>query len=436
MLRTILLGVGLMAVLFSVLIFSGKIPIGGSEKSTPKGAVVIWGVVPEEGLSLPLSRFNAEVNTYSAQYVYVSEDKFNQKLLEALASGTGPDMILAPYQVILSQRERIYPFPSASFPEKKFKDTFVDGASILYSPQGALAFPVAVDPMVMFYNRAMLSKHGVVNPPQYWDEVVTLTPTLTIKQKIEIEESAIALGSPASMYTKDILMAIVGQLGQTPVLLSSLPGGGIQASIKANTPTAEKGDATVFPLATALRFITEFSDPTQTLYTWSDTLGKADDRFVAEKLALYIGYESEYRTLKARNPRAEFEMAYLPQTRNYNTFVTGMHLYGLATLKTSRNPQVALTIQSQFSSGNMVQVLAPLVGGVPALRQYAATPGVDPIIAKSILVARGWYDLYQDESDKLVGVMISDVVNRRFSVSEASEMFVTRLRDYYSNKNY
>jgi ABC-type glycerol-3-phosphate transport system substrate-binding protein len=433
-----LLGVGLVAVLFSVLIFSGKIPIGGSEKSTPKGSVVIWGVVPEEGLSLPLSRFNAEVNTYSAQYVYVSEDKFNQKLLEALASGTGPDMILAPYQIILSQRERIYPFPSASFPEKKFKDTFVDGASILYSPQGALAFPLAVDPMVMFYNRAMLSKHGIVNPPSYWDEVATLTPTLTIKQKVQIDESAIALGSPTSMYTKDILMTIVNQLGQTPVLLGSVSDGNIRTgiSIKANTPTTEKGDATVFPLTTALRFITEFSDPTKTLYTWNDTLGRADDRFVAEKLALYIGYESEYRTLKVRNPRAEFEMTYLPQTRNYNTFVTGMRLYGLATLKTSRNPQVALTIQSQFSSGDMAQVLAPLIGGVPALRQYAATSGVDPVIAKSILVARGWYDFYQDESDRLTTVMVSDVVNHRFTVSEASEMFVTRLRDYYSNKNY
>lgn len=435
MLRTILLGVGIVSVLFALLIFSGKLPVG-SKSTALVGDVAVWGTIPEESISLPISQFNAKANTYAVRYSYVPEENFNQKLLEALASGTGPDMILAPYQHILTQRERVYPFPVASFPEKMFKDTFVDGASIFFSPKGALAFPVAVDPMVLLYNRAILSKHGIVNPPKFWSDVEAITPELTIRYKAQFLESAIALGSPSVLYIKDILMAMVWQLGQTPVLLEYAPDGSVRTNITMNAARVENADATVYPLASALRFVTSFSDPAQKVFTWSDSLGRADDRFVAEKLAMYVGYSSEYRTLKARNPRGEYEMTYLPQVQGYNTFVTGMRMYGIATLKTTRNPQVAFTVQSQFSSGDMGITLANAVGGVPGLRQYALTQGLDPVIAKSMLVARGWYDVYPQETGVLISTMISDTVNRRFGVNDAANMFVQRLRTFYSSKNY
>jgi ABC-type glycerol-3-phosphate transport system substrate-binding protein len=396
----------------------------------------LWGVFPDHKIAPIISQFNTEAKDYRVQYEYVSEEKFNQKLLEALASGTGPDMILAPYQIILSQRERIAPFPITSVPEKIFKDTFVDGASLFFTPNGALAFPVTIDPMVLFYNRQMLSKHGIVNPPQYWDEVASLTETLTIRQKAQFIESSIALGSPMSLYTKDILMAIVGQLGQTPVIVSYRPDGTITHTIYANTPTTEDVNSVVYPLASAARFVTQFSDPALPTYTWNDSLGRADDRFVAEKLAMYIGYYGEYASLRERNPRGEFEMTYLPQTRGYTTFVTGMRMYGIATLKTTRNPQVSFTVQSQLSGGGISQNISAVAGGVSAIRQYATTQGIDPVIAKSMLVARGWSDSHQEESTSFISAMVSDIINRRYGVNDAVEMFVSRLRDVYFNKKY
>jgi hypothetical protein len=42
MLPKILLGVGIFAAFFSVLIFSGKIPGIGNVKDTPKGEVALW----------------------------------------------------------------------------------------------------------------------------------------------------------------------------------------------------------------------------------------------------------------------------------------------------------------------------------------------------------------------------------------------------------
>lgn len=431
-LRNILLGVGLFATLLAVLIFSGKIPLG-NKAAIAQGEVILWGTLPEVEMNAVVQAFNPQAGTYAVRYTYVPEEEFKQRLLEALAGGTGPDMILASYQTILSEESRIYPFPVNNLPEKTFKDLYVDGASVLFSPQGALGLPVSIDPMVLFYNRTLLSKHGIVNPPIYWDEVGTITPSLTVRENGKFFESAIALGTPDAQYAKDIIMSIIMQLGQSPVVrVPTQLAGGTYLSVEANNPVTEGSQ--ILPLATTNRFFTQFGDPGQKTFTWSDTLGDATDMFIGEKLAMYVGYSGEYATLHARNPRADFGMTYLPQTRGYNTFSMGMRMHAIATLKSSKNLTAALTVEGQFAGAGVSPTIAAIVGAVPALRAYAGTQGLDPVVARSMLVAHGWYDNHEDESTAYIKTMISDIINYRYGVNDASAIFVGRLRDLYTKK--
>lgn len=430
MLRTILLGAGVFAALLAVLIFSGKIPLG-NEANKPQGEVVLWGTFPEEQMNPIIQAFNPQAKTYRVTYKEVREAEFVQTLVGALANGAGPDLILAPHQIILSQISRIYPFPVTSFSEKNFKDTYVDGASLFFSPYGAVALPVSIEPMVLFYNRTLFSKHGIVNPPTYWDEVSSLVPKLTITNtKNQFVESGIALGAPNTPYIKDIIMAVVGQLGQLPVLKQYNQDGTTYLSVLANSSVTDDGQ--VLPLSTVVRFITQFSDPTKSTYSWNQYSGNADDQFVAEKLAMYIGYSGELNTLRARNPKAEFEMTYFPQTRGYNTFTMGARMYGIATLRSSKNITAALNVEAQFAGAGVSLSLAGVVGGVPALRVYSSTPGLSDTIARSMLVTRGWYDSFPNESAGYISSMLSDVLNNRYGVTDASAIFVSRLQDLYT----
>ena len=430
MLRNILLGVGVFAALFSILIFSGKLPIG-NKANTPQGEVVLWGTFPEESINPIIQSFNPQAKTYRVTYREVRENVFSQTLLEALANGTGPDMILAPHQIILAQSSRLYPFPVTSLSEKNFKDTFVDGATILLSPYGALALPVSVEPLVLFYNRTLLSKHGIASPPQYWDEVLKFAPLLSVKDnKGQFLESGIDLGASNTAYAKDILMAGVSQLGQTAVLVQSNSDGTVVPTVYANTPVVEGGD--VLPLSSMVRFFTQFGDPTKSTYTWSEFMGNADDQFVAEKLAMYVGYSGELGTLRARNPKGEFDMTYLPQSRGYNTFATGARMYAIATLKNTKNPTAALNVEAQFSGAGISPSLSQIVGGVPALRAYATTPGLPEVIARSMLVARAWYDSYPAQTTALTATMVSDIIHNRYDVTDAVAIFVSRLQDLYT----
>jgi len=431
-LRTVLLGVGLFATVMAVLIFSCKLPVGKrcSGGDGPKGDIVMWGTLSEVEMNKITQEFNPKAKTYAVRYRYIPEELFNQRLLEALASGTGPDTIIASYQTILSQASRIYPF---QIDDKTFRDIYVDGAGILSTPQGILALPVSIEPMVLYYNRTLFSKHGIINVPTYWDEITTLAPVLTIKDGNTFVESAIALGTPRVPYAKDIIMAIISQLGQVPVVRLPDYAGGASYSVLLNTPVTK--DSQVLPLVTVNRYFTQFGDPGQNAYTWNqDQSLSATDMFVAEKLAMYIGYSGEYITLKNQNPRADFQMTTLPQTRGYNTFSTGMRMYAIATLRTTKNPTAALTVQSQFAGADVSPSIANIVGGVPALRSYAGIQGLNAIVARSMLVARGWYDSYQKETTEYASAMISDIINYRKGVNEASSIFVSRLIDLYNRQ--
>ncbi len=430
MLRNILLGAGVFAALFAILIFSGKLPIGnGNEKA--KGEVALWGTLPEQQMNKVVQEFNPKAKSYRVSYREIPEGQFSQTLLEALANGTAPDLIIAPHQIILANQSRLYPFPIASLSEKTFKDTYVDGAGILFSPAGALALPVSVDPLVLFYNRALFSKHGIVNPPTYWDEVASMAPSLTLRDsKGAFVESAIALGAPNVSYIKDIMMAVVGELGQVPVLTQLREDGVPVITVMANTPTATAGD--VFPLSTVAMFFTQFSDPTKSAYTWSQYAAKPDDVFVAEKLAMYIGKASELAILRARNPTADFEMTYLPQTRGYNTFVTGGQMYGIATLKGTKNALTSFTVESQFAGAGVSPAIASAIGATPALRAYSTTTGLSDVIARSMLVVRPWYDTFPAQSTSLVASMLADIISGRLGPADAVGAFVTRLQDLYT----
>jgi ABC-type glycerol-3-phosphate transport system substrate-binding protein len=430
--KIIITAVGIIAAVFSVLIFSGKISINTGSK-VPQGSITVWGTLPQEEMTNFFLAYARDVKGQQVTYQFIQEENFSATLVDALASGVGPDAIIAPYQLILEQSKRIYPFPQASFPEKMYRDMYVDGASIFWTRNGALALPIAIEPMVLFFNRTLLAKHGVALPPEYWDELNDMGPKLTVlTPQGTFTESAIALGAYGNVvYAKDILSTIVAQLGQAMVFKQPTSEGKDLYTVTANAPLQEGGD--VFPLATALRFFMEFSNPTKIKYTWNQFLPNAQDQFVAEKLALYVGYYGEGKIMRERNGRIDFDMAVLPQTRGYNTFVTGMKLYGMATLSSARNKEVSFAVQSKVGSLPWANLLTPTIGALPPQRAYAQNPTVPETTRRSLLVAKGWYDIQQKNSSDLFETMVRDVTSGRVEVSEAASQFVQRLRPKYTN---
>ncbi len=124
-----------------------------------------------------------------------SPDTFDHDLLEALAAGTGPDMFFISDDLAYKYSNKIFTIPYTSFPINTFKSNYVGAGEVFLTSKGVLAFPLTVDPLMMYYNRSMLDANGIVYPPSYWDEFGNLVPLLTKKDsKGMITKSAVALG--------------------------------------------------------------------------------------------------------------------------------------------------------------------------------------------------------------------------------------------------
>src|SRR3989338_6238755 len=94
--QLIILIIFVVAAVVGVLVFSGAIPLGGSDTEGGLGTVVLWGTVPNSAIAGAIDDFNKANPSFIVKYVQKSSETFDQNLLEALAAGTGPDMFFLP----------------------------------------------------------------------------------------------------------------------------------------------------------------------------------------------------------------------------------------------------------------------------------------------------------------------------------------------------
>ena len=96
--KAIILAIFIVAAVVGVLMFSGIINIGGSSSTstTMKGSVAVWGTVPYSGMSAFLQEYNLRNQDINVSYQEKDEATFASELIEAIASGQAPDLILLP----------------------------------------------------------------------------------------------------------------------------------------------------------------------------------------------------------------------------------------------------------------------------------------------------------------------------------------------------
>ncbi len=129
--QTILIAIFLALFVFAVLMFSGVIPIGPErEESGLKGNVVMWGTLSSPDFYKVFEALTDENPDLSVSYIKKEASNYQQSLIEAFAEGTGPDLFLISADMIARNKNFIYQIPYASYPEKVFRDSFIEGAEI------------------------------------------------------------------------------------------------------------------------------------------------------------------------------------------------------------------------------------------------------------------------------------------------------------------
>ncbi|MFA6353912.1 MAG: hypothetical protein WCW93_03190 [Candidatus Paceibacterota bacterium] len=419
--QLIIIIIFIVAAIFGVLVFSGAIPIG---KTTTGGLgkVVLWGTVPNTVISPAIKDFNDANQSFIVTYVQKPVDTFDQDLLEATASGTGPDMFFLPDNLVFHYADKIFSIPYSSYPLASFKNNFASAGEVFLTSQGILAFPMSIDPLMMYYNRSMLDANGVVYPPAYWNDVTSVVPLLTKKDDSnKIIKSGIAFGQFSNITNaKDILATIFLQAGN-PIIKE-------QNGVFVSTLDSSIGN---FNLPSILKFYTDFADPSNTVYSWNKSFPNSIDAFSKEDLALYFGFASELQSLVNKNPNQNLFVAPVPQIKTSNSKVTGARITGLAISSFSKNITTAFTVASLMATGDFASKFATETGTVPVRRDLLATIPQDaysPIFYSSALYAKSWLDPSPKDSANIFSGMINAVISNNMSVGDAIKDASTKMQ--------
>ncbi len=411
--QIITLIVFIVAAVLGVLVFSGAIPLGSSSSTNVQGTVVLWGTVKSSIVAPLLEDFNRVNTTFIVKYVEKSADTFDNDLLEALAAGAGPDMFFITDDLIYKYSNKIYTIPYTSFPLNTFKTSFVGAGEVFLTSKGVLAFPVAVDPLMMYYNRSILDANRVAYPPAYWDEFNTLVPLLTKKDdKGILTKSAVAMGQFANvLHAKDILATLFMQAGSSIVAEKN---GSFVSTLASNNGGPD--------LSPVLQFYTDFADPSKTVYSWNRSFANSQDAFSKEDLAFYFGFASELQSLVNKNPNENFLVASMPQIRNSNFKLTAGRTMGLAISSFSKNFTTAFTAAGLLSSGDFASKLATSLGIAPVRRSLLATMPTDaylPTFYTSAFFAKSWFDPSPKDTNDIFQGMVEKVLSGSMTVTQA-----------------
>ena len=396
-----------------------------------RNGVTIWGTLDDRAFTEVLGDISAKDQKWGkVKYYRKDQNTFVTTLVNAIAEGTGPDMIVLPQDLIVLESTKIQPISYAAYSERTFKDSFVDGASVFALPAGIYGIPFAVDPLMMYWNRNTFSSAGFAYPPRTWEELVSATtPALTLRTDAnDIKKSAVAFGEYSNIQNaKAVLLMLLLQAGSTLVTITD---GTFHVDLNIND-----GRANVPPADAALRFYTQFSNPTKTTYSWNRAQKNDRDMFLSEDLALYFGFGSEYHALAAGNANINFDVTEVPQVaqnggtkRGYGTF------YAFAIPKSAKNPSGAYEAAQGLALGAYTDSLIRKLGLAPARRDLIAAgngTASGDVIYRAALVAHAWLDPNPQQSDNIFKDMIEAVTSGRSKISEVIDDATYKLQQAF-----
>ncbi len=395
--------------LVGVLIFAGILPGFRAPTGGVGGEVTVWGTIPRPLLAEMLGQFNDQhKDQFTLAYIEKDPQTIEREFVSAKADNRAPDLLLAPHEILLAERDRLLPVPAESYPTRTFLDTYPEAGRIFLNSSGTLALPLIIDPLILYYNRDILTNAGLPTVPKTWTEFRTkVAPLTTFDQSRNITQSAIALGDYRNIpHMKDILGMLLMQAGN-PILDNS--------GVPPRSLLAETFGFTLRPAATVLDFYAQFADPARPNYAWNRSLPEAKQSFSRGQSAYYLGPASEWSEIKRANPRLAFDIT-LPPQKDAGVKITFARVYGIGIVKGGAKTATAWAVMQALAAAPTVKSLAEVTGLAPArsdLLGRGTTDAVATVFYQAAIAGRNWFDFAPAQTKPIFEKMVDSVLTGR-----------------------
>lgn len=410
-------------VLIIVLIFWGVIP--GLRQTDVSVALTFWGTEPKEVFDPAITAYERANRNSSIAYVRKDATTYEAELINAIATGRGPDMWIIPAGLLARNSDKLFPVPTILMTEREFKETYASIATNVFFQNGAiLGIPLAIDPLVLFWNKDFFASDAIALPPRTWDEFLADATRLTKREANgNITRSGAAMGLSSNIpEAKDILSLLILQGGNGII--------DIQTHDVVLDATQITDRVRVSPAESALRFYTDFAKREKASYSWNNTFSNPATAFAREELAMFVGYASNLPRIRAMNPRLNIGVSPVPQFRNAPLAIGYATSNALTVSLSSLNRTAAWQFAKFLASDEQARGITERLSLAPArldlLQMGHETPAFS-VLYESVLRARSWYDPAPERTADIFRIMIDSALadrNINAIVSEAA----TRLR--------
>jgi ABC-type glycerol-3-phosphate transport system substrate-binding protein len=382
------------------------------------GKVQIWGTLPKDGVETLIREKQQLDESYrGVTYTQIESQTFTNEFVNALAEGRGPDMLLTSSEQLVELRSKLRPISYESFPKRDIQSQYVDGAQIFALSDGLYAYPIMLDPLVLYWNKDMLARENLLQAPRTWESLVNqYVPSLTKRAADRtIEKSAVALGEYENIKNAyGIISTLLLQAGSFGV--TETEGGNYVIRLN------ESANRSIQPLFVTVDFYTRFSRPDNSLYSWNRSFSSDRDRFVSGDLALYFGKGSEAKELERLNPNLSFDIVEMPQGAIATVQRTYAEFYGLSLVRSSGNLAGAAVVLRDLSAEVEQDRLATSYNMVPAARTLVSKGSNDTygrVTYKSAGTAFGWLSPARSSTDVVFATTVRDIIENRSDTTRA-----------------
>ncbi len=378
----------------------------------------IWKPFVETETFQPLmSAYQEKHPNVQFEYVKKNIDTYEEDLLNALASGDGPDIFSVNNTWVPKYLDKIQPAPEKLYTIKEYKDTFVDVMNHdLIIDNKIYGTALWVDSLGLYYNKDLMGTAGIATPPKTWAELSQDVRKIT-QQEADgyFNRSGVAMGTYSNINRAvDIVYLLMLQAGvipwsadgQFPQFAGTINRNGTQAK----------------PGTEALEFYTSFSNPASPNYTWNEESDYSIDAFANGRAAFLYGYAYTRSIINSKAPNLNYDVAPVPQYDLKNAAVNYSNYFAEVVSKQSKDFDYAWDFLKFATSKPMLDAYYANDKEPSSRRDLIELQTQDleiGVFAHANLTGKSFYKADEKRFDGIFEEMIENIVLRGQKIDQA-----------------
>lgn len=413
--KKLIIPIAIAAVLILIL---GAFIFGRKPGPSEEAELEFWGVFDDSDVYGPLlAGFSAAFPEIKVSYYKKDVATYEKTLLEAMASGRGPDVFLIHNSWIARYLDKIYGAPAEIVTLKQVQDSFVDAVYDDFVVENVIAgLPLSVDTMALYYNKDIFNTEAIAQPPATWDDFLDAVEKVTQKdERGNILRAGATLGTARNINrSTDILALLMLQAG-TPIVDETNKTAVFGQAI-------ETAGETFKPGVNALQFYTDFANPVKSVHTWNTRMDYSIDSFAKGQSAMMLSYAYNLPVVRAKAPYLNFAVAAMPQISATGTDVNYANYWGLVVSKNAASPQAGWRFVNWLTGKESAQQYLTKTKRPAARRDLVAWQKNDPevgVFSQQALSAVSWWQVDNSALEQQFADMIESVVLGEQTVEQA-----------------